>query len=156
MAQNEDHWNASAKFPVHRLDIFDLDSLEDFLWRQCGEFNATKKVSAQSSEMPTHEPAHFTRCLFAGKRYGNVAFGQVSILSGNEAGTKTEELSEYKEKPHWQCGGNGQPSAIEKINNEIEHCRADGIAARRGRVDLPAACFNQYNVRGVGITFPFF
>jgi hypothetical protein len=29
------------------------------------------------------------------------------------------------------------------------------IAERRGRVDLPAVCFNQYNVRGVAITFPF-
>jgi hypothetical protein len=41
MAQNEHYRNAGAKFPVHRFDIFDLDSLQDFLWRQCGKFNAT-------------------------------------------------------------------------------------------------------------------
>jgi hypothetical protein len=30
-----------------------------------------------------------------------------------------------------------------------------GIAARRGSVDLPAVCFNQYNVPGAAIAFPF-
>src|ERR1043166_2218221 len=136
MAQNEHHGHASAKFPVHRLDIFDLDSLQDFLWRQCGEFDATQKVSAEASEMPADEPMHFWWCLFISKRNGNVAFRQVTIFPGNEPGTKTEELPERKEKPHRYCGSNCQPSAVENINNEIAHCRTDGIAAWRGRVDL--------------------
>src|ERR1043166_7049200 len=76
MAQNEHHRNASAKFPVHRLDIFDLDSLQNFLWRQCGEFNATEKVGAEPSKMPADEPTYFSRRLFTSKRNGNVTLGQ--------------------------------------------------------------------------------
>ena len=44
------------------------------------------------------------------------------------------------------AGGDCQPRAVKKIDNEIEHCRTSGIAGRRGRVDLPVAGFNQYNV----------
>jgi hypothetical protein len=42
--------------------------------------------------MPADEPTYFALRLFASKRNGNVAFRQVTIFSGNEPGTKTEEL----------------------------------------------------------------
>src|SRR4051812_12675276 len=101
MTQNEHYGNASAKFPGHRLDIFNLNSLEDFLGRHCGKFNATEQVSAESLEMEAYESTHFCRSLFIGKCYGNIALGQAPVFPRNEPGTKTEALSNGKEKGHW-------------------------------------------------------
>ena len=106
MTQNEHYGNAGAKFPVHRLDIVNLDASQNFLRRHCSEFNATENVSAESLEMAADEPTHFPQGLFIGKRNGNIAFCEASIFPGNEPGTKTEKLSNGKEKPHWYCGGN--------------------------------------------------
>jgi hypothetical protein len=78
-------------------------------------------VSAESLEMAADELTHFSRGLFVDKRNRNIAFCQASIFPGNEPGTKTEKLSEGKEKPHWYRGRNCQTCAIEEINNEIEH-----------------------------------
>jgi hypothetical protein len=97
MTQNENHGNAGAKFPIHRLDIVNFDSLQDLLRRHCGEFNATEKVSAESLKMAADEPTHFSRSLFIGKRNGDVALCQVSIFPGQEPCTKTEKLPEGKE-----------------------------------------------------------
>jgi hypothetical protein len=154
MTQNEHYGNASAKFPGHRLDIFNLNSLEDFLGRHCAKFNATEQVSAESLEMEAYESTHFSRGLFTGKCNGNIAVRQASIFPGNEPRTNTKKLSNGKQKAHWYRGGNRSPYAIEEINNEIEHWRTSIIAAWR-RVDLPAVCFNQYNGRGVAIFFLF-
>jgi hypothetical protein len=156
MAQNEHHWYAGAKFPVHRFYILNLNPLQYFLRRNRGEFNATKKVGAESLEMATGQRTDFCWSFFVGKRDGNIAFCQVTILPGNEPGAKTEHLSSGEEKWHRKCRGNCQSCAVEKINDEIEHYRRGDIAAWRGRVNLAALCFNQYNVRGVAITFSFF
>ena len=40
MTQNEYHRNASAKFPVHRLNIVNRNAPQNFLRRHRGEFNA--------------------------------------------------------------------------------------------------------------------
>jgi hypothetical protein len=56
--------------------------------------------------MAADEPTHFSRGLFIGKRNSNIAFRQAPIFPGNEPGTKTEKLSNGKEKAHWYCGGN--------------------------------------------------
>jgi hypothetical protein len=106
MTQNEHYRNATAKFPVHRLDIVNRNTPEDFLWRHRGEFNATEKVSAESLEMAADKPTHFSRGLFIGKCNGNITVRQASIISGNEPGTDTEKLSNGKQKAHWDCGGN--------------------------------------------------
>src|SRR5882724_4925359 len=106
MTQNEHDRNASAKFPVHRLDIVNRNAPEDFLRRHRGEFNATEKVSAESLEMAADKPTHFLRILFIGKCNGNIAVRQASIFPGNEPGTNTEKLSNGKQKAHWYCGGN--------------------------------------------------
>ena len=42
MTQNERHRNARAKFASHRLDIFNLDVLEDFLWWHLRQLRAAK------------------------------------------------------------------------------------------------------------------
>jgi hypothetical protein len=55
-------------------------------------------------------------------------------------------LPNSKQKAQWQCRGNGRPRAKEDVNDKIEHCGTGSIRVWRGRVDLPAACFNQYNV----------
>jgi hypothetical protein len=89
MTQNENYWNAGAKFPIHRLDIVNLDPLQNFLGRHCGEFNATEKVSAESLEMAADEPTHFSRGLFIGKRIGDVTLCQASIFPGQQPCTKT-------------------------------------------------------------------
>src|SRR6267378_6947157 len=101
MTQNEHYGNAGAKFPIHRLDIVNLDPLQDFRRRHCSEFDATEQISAESSEMATDEPTHFLPGLFIGKRNGNVAFCQASIFPGQEPCTKTEELPEHKENRQW-------------------------------------------------------
>jgi hypothetical protein len=106
MTQNEHHRNAGAKFPVHRFDIVNLDPPQDFLRRHRGEFNATEKISAESLEMAADESTHFSRGFFIGKRNGNIAFREASIFPGNEPGTKTEKLSNGKEKPHRYSGDN--------------------------------------------------
>jgi hypothetical protein len=97
MTQNEDYGNAGTKFPIHRLDIVNLDSLQDFFGRHCGEFKATEKVSAESLEMAADEATHFSRGLFIVKRNGNIALSQASVFPGQNPCTKTEELPEGKE-----------------------------------------------------------
>jgi hypothetical protein len=102
MTQNEHYGNTGAKFPVHRLDIFNLHPLQDFLGRHCGEFNAAEKVSAKSLEMAADEPTHFSQGFLIGKCNSDVALCQVSIFRGQAPRTKTEQLSE----------GNGNAPAI--------------------------------------------
>jgi hypothetical protein len=75
-------------------------------------------------------------------------------------------LANSKQKPQWQRGGDGQACAVEKINDRVEHCGSGRVAVWRGRaapaslreaaagrVDLPAGCFNQYNMPGVATIF---
>src|SRR5262245_9482782 len=46
VAQNEHYRYARAKFPVHRLDVFNLHPPQNFLGRHRSEFDAAKKVCA--------------------------------------------------------------------------------------------------------------
>src|SRR4249920_2745449 len=64
VTQNEHHRNARAKFARHRLDIFDLDALEDFLRWHLRELRATKQVRTELPEMAAHKLAQFARRLF--------------------------------------------------------------------------------------------
>src|ERR1044071_5491902 len=100
MTQNQHYRNARTKFPGHRVDIFNLNSLEDFLGRHGGKFNATEQISAEPLEMEAYESTDLRRSLFIGKCYGNIALGQVPIFPRNEPGAKTEALSNGKEKGH--------------------------------------------------------
>ena len=45
VTQNEHDRNACAKFPRHRLDIFDLDALEDFSGGICVSFALQSKFA---------------------------------------------------------------------------------------------------------------
>src|SRR5207245_935323 len=147
--QREHHWNTRAKFAGHRLNVFDLDPLEDFLGRHSREFYAAKQVSPQPLKMPAYKAMQVARRLFAGERNRNVAFCQTPVFSRNQPRARAKELPNSKEKSQWQRGGNGRSSAIKNINDKVEHCGTGSIAGWRGRVDLPTACFNQYNVAGV-------
>src|SRR5581483_102587 len=97
MTQNEDDGNAGPKFPGHRLDIFNLHPLEDFLRRHCSEFNATEKVSAESLEMAPDESTHFSRGFFIGESNGDIALCQASIFPRHTPRTKTKEFPDGKE-----------------------------------------------------------
>jgi hypothetical protein len=88
----------------------------------------------------------FARRFFIAKRNRNVAFCEVPIFPGNEPCATAKELPNSKQKAQWQCRGNGRPRAKEDVNDKIEHCGTGSMRVWRGRVDLPAACFNQYNV----------
>src|ERR1700746_1595839 len=63
VTQNEDSGNACAKFARHRLDILDLDMLEDFLWSHLREFRAAEQVRTEPPEMAPHQMPQFTRRL---------------------------------------------------------------------------------------------
>src|SRR6266436_49925 len=67
VTQNEHHRNARAKFARHRLDIFDLNALEDFLRRHLRQLRAAKQVGAEPPEMAAHKLTQFERRLFIRK-----------------------------------------------------------------------------------------
>src|SRR5438876_5978948 len=124
MTQDEHHRNACAKFAVHRLDVFDLDPLEDLLRRHCREFYAAKQVGAEPPKMPTYKATQFPRRLFIAKSNLNVAFCETPIFPRNEPRTRAEEFTNREQKPQWQGCGNGRPRAIKKVNDKVEHCRS--------------------------------
>src|SRR5947199_10057447 len=146
MTQNEHYGNAGAKFAGHRLDIFDLDPAKDFLRWHCSEFGAAKEIGAERPKMVAYKAMQFARRFFIAKRNRNVAFRELPIFSRNKPRTRAEQLPNSKQQRQWQCRGNGRPRAKEDVNDKIEHCGTGRIGVWRGRVDLPAACFNQYNV----------
>src|SRR5437870_6533749 len=129
MTQDEHHRNACAKFAVHRLDVFDLDPLEDLLRRHCREFYAAKQVGAEPPKMPTYKATQFPRRLFIAKSNLNVAFCETPIFPRNEPRTKAEESTNREQKPQWQRCGNARPPAITQVNDKVEHCRC-GVSQR--------------------------
>src|SRR4029453_6737311 len=106
VTQNEHHRNTCAKFPRHRLDIFDLDALEDFLWRHLREFCAAKQVRTEPPEMAAHKLTQFARRLFIRKRNLKIARGQTAIFPGKHPCADPDELPESEEKWQRQRGGN--------------------------------------------------
>ena len=68
------------------------------------------------------------------------------IVSQNDPGTESKKFSKNEENRQWQRAGNRRSCAIKEINAKIEHAGSFRIAGESGRVNLPAACFNQYNV----------
>jgi hypothetical protein len=107
VTQNEHHWNARAKFPRHRFDVFDLDALEDFLRRHLREFCAAKQIGAEPPEMSAHELAQFARRLFIREGDLEVARCQPSILPREGPRANTEEFPESEEKRQRRRGNNG-------------------------------------------------
>jgi hypothetical protein len=107
VTQNEHHRNACAKFPRHRLDIFDLDALEDFFWRHLREFCAAKQVRAEPPEMEAHKLTQFARGLFIRKRNLKVARCQTPIFPRKHPRADAEELPETEEKWQRQRGDKG-------------------------------------------------
>src|SRR5947207_15514485 len=111
--------------------------------------------------MPAHKATQFTGRLFVCERNRSIAFRQPPVFAGKQPSTPAEELANSKQKPQWQRGGDGQACAVEKINDRVEHCWSGRVApaslreAAVGRVDLPAGCFNQYNVPSVATLFSF-
>src|SRR5436309_1011361 len=105
--------------------------------------------------MVAHKATRFARRFLTSECDGNVALCQASIFSENDPGTQSETLSENEEKRQREDVGDRRSRAIKKINDKIEHAGSVSIARERGRVNLPAPCFNQYNVPGAAITFPF-
>src|SRR5262249_48743856 len=59
MAQHQHDGYAGAKSAVHRLDVFDRDSPQDFLRRHLHELCAGKQISAQAPKMTAHKAAQF-------------------------------------------------------------------------------------------------
>src|SRR6476646_803252 len=106
VTQNEHHRNARAKFACHRLDIFDLNALEDFIWRHLREFCAAKQVRAEPPEMATHKLTQFARRLFIRKRNLKVSRCQTAIFPGKHPRADAEELPESEEKRQRQRGDN--------------------------------------------------
>src|SRR5207249_10635095 len=92
VTQNEHHRNACAKFPRHRLDIFDFDALEDFLWRHLRQLCAAKQVRTEPPEMSAHKLTQFARRLFIRKRDLKVAGCQTPIFPGKSPRATPEEL----------------------------------------------------------------
>src|SRR6478735_1649468 len=68
VTQNEHHRNARTKFTRHRLDVFDLDALEDFLGWHLRQLRAAKQIGAEPAEVATHKLTQFARRLFIRKR----------------------------------------------------------------------------------------
>jgi hypothetical protein len=107
VTQNEHHRNACAKFPRHRLDIFDLDALEDFLrWHLC-QLRAAKQVGAEPPEMASHKLTQFARRFFIRKGNLKVPRCQTPIFPGKHPCANAEELAETEEKRQRQRGDNG-------------------------------------------------
>src|SRR4029077_20864471 len=127
VTQNEHHRNACAKFPRHRLNVFDLDALEDFLRRHLRQLRATKQVRAEPPEMEAHKLTQFARRLFIRKRNLKVARCQTPIFPGKDPRADAEELPETEEKRQRQRGDNGRAGAIKEVNDKIEHCEAGGV-----------------------------
>ena len=107
MTQNERHRNARAKFASHRLDVFYLDVLDDFVRWHLREFCAAKEVGAEPPEMAAHELTQFTRRIFVGKRNLKIARCQPPIFPGESPCAEPEKFSESEEKRQRQRGGNG-------------------------------------------------
>src|SRR5437667_4428791 len=129
VTQNEHHRNASTKFPCHRLDIFDFDALEDFLWRHLREFCAAKQVGTEPPEMAAHKLTQFTGRFFIRKRNLKVARCQTPIFPGKYPRTDAEELPETEEKRQRQRSHNGRTGAAKEINEKIQHCGKGGITS---------------------------
>src|SRR5207248_6573451 len=64
VTQNEHDRNARAEFARHRLDILDLDVLEDFLRWHLRKFCAAKQIRTEPSEMSVHKLRQFARRRF--------------------------------------------------------------------------------------------
>jgi hypothetical protein len=107
VTQNEHNWNARAKFPRHRLDIFDLDTLQDFLGWHLRQFRAAKQVGAEPPEMATHKLTQFARRLFIRKGNLKVPLCQTPIFAGKHPCAGPKELPETEEKWQRQRGDNG-------------------------------------------------
>ncbi len=105
--------------------------------------------------MLTDEATQFARRFFIRKRNLKVARCQTAIFPGKHPRARAEEFAESKEKRQRQRGDDGRAGAIKKVNNKIQHCGAGGVPGSRGRVDLPAACFNQYNVAVLSSSYSF-
>src|SRR4029450_10791332 len=96
--------------------------------------------------MAAHKTAQFPGRLFTAERDGNIALCQVPIVSQNDPGTESKKFSKNKENRQRQRAGYRGSCAIKEINAKIEHAGSFSSAGQRGSVNLPAACFNQYNV----------
>src|SRR6266508_2595129 len=110
--------------------------------------------------MAAHKTAQFSRGLFIAECDGNIALREVPIVSQNHPGTESKKFSENKENRQRQHADNRRSCAIKEINAKIEHAGSFRIAGQCGRVNLPAACFNQYNMgvlpssfHGLGVDF---
>src|SRR5438132_12774180 len=91
---NEHYRNPRAKFACHRFDIFDLDTLEDFLRWHLREFRAAKQVRTEPPEMEAHKLTQFARRLFIRKCNLKVARCQKAIFPGKHPGADAEGLPE--------------------------------------------------------------
>src|SRR6266496_2119196 len=107
VTQNEHHRNARAKFARHRLDILDLDVLEDFLRWHLRQLRAAKQIRTEPPEMAPHKLTQFARRLFVRKRNLKVARCQTPIFPGKHPRADAEELPETEEKRQRQRGDNG-------------------------------------------------
>jgi hypothetical protein len=121
VTQDEHHRNARAKFACHRFNVFDLDVVEDFLWRHLREFRATKQIGPEPPEMSEHELAYFARRLFVRKRNLKVACCETPVFPRERPRANTEEFPESKEERQRQRGNKGQAGAIKEVNDKIEH-----------------------------------
>src|SRR3982750_2966833 len=108
VTQNEHHRNASAKFAGHRFDIFNLDSLQDFVGRQLRQFRAAKQIGAEPPEMPTDKLTQFARRLFICKRDLKVARCKAAIFRGKHPYANAEQLPAIEQKRQRQRGDNRQ------------------------------------------------
>ncbi len=144
---------ACAQFSMDKVQVFRLNSYGHFFQRHGGELDTAQEIRPQSLKMEAHKATHFARRFLTSECGGNIALCQAPIFSENNPRTQPKTFSENEEKRQRQHVGDRRSGAIKKIDDKIEH--AGSVAGERGRVNLPAPCFNQYNVPGATIAFPF-
>src|SRR5439155_26206430 len=133
---------------MDKIEIFCLDSVRHFFQRHGGELDTAQQIRAQPLKMEAHKATHFARRFLSSECDGKISLRQAPIFSQNNPRTQPETFAENEEKRQREHVGDRRSRPIKKIDDKIEHGGSVSLARERGRVNLPAPCFNQYTVRG--------
>ena len=98
VTQNKHDRNACAEFPRHRLDILDLNVLQDFVRWHLRKFCAAQQVCPEPAEMPPRELTQFARRFFISKGNLKIACCETPVFPGKDPRANTEEFTESEKK----------------------------------------------------------
>jgi GT2 family glycosyltransferase len=148
VAQKQDHWPAGAQLRMHSVEIFGFDTACQFFKRHGDHLEAAEQIGAEPLKIPAGNTTQFPRGLFLREGDLQIPPSEPPVLREQQPRAEAQKISQGEEEADRKSARDGRSRAIQKVNAEFEHA---GPASRgrlnlRRSVNLPARCFNQYNV----------